>query len=64
MRLFYFTVLLLLVTPLYAQQKVRVEVCDMQGIRLAYPELSIGNYFHRMGGVNRGRLSSPLNRFV
>lgn len=49
MRLFYFTVLLLLVTPLYAQQKVRVEVCDMQGIRLAYPELSIGNYFHRMG---------------
>ena len=49
MRLFYFTVLLLLVTPLYAQQKVRIEVCDMQGIRLAYPELSIGNYFHRMG---------------
>lgn len=49
---------LLLVTPLYAQPEVIIEVCDTQGVPLAYPEILIGNYFHQMGG-EQGRLSIP-----
>ena len=44
-----FSLFPLLITPLYAQQKVTIEVRDTQGVRLAYPEIVIGDYFHRMG---------------
>ena len=49
---------LLLVTPLYAQPEVIIEVYDTQGVPLAYPEILIGDYFHQMGG-EQGRLRIP-----
>ena len=44
-----FSFFALLATSLYAQPKVTIVVSDMQGERLAYPEISIGDALHRMG---------------
>lgn len=48
------TVLLLMtltfsVGSLYAQEKFSIVVCDTQGNRLPYPEIIIGDKFHRVG---------------
>lgn len=56
----YCLAFLLFLSPLYAQQRLTVEVMDVQGNRLAYPEVSVGNYWHRVGN-ERGTIEIPIS---
>lgn len=44
---------------LQAQEVVTVEVCDKQGNRLSYPEVVVGEDFHRVGS-EAGTIALPL----